>query len=810
MSTVLYDSSALAARSRVLGSLNGIDFGVMQLDSASPPQYGVLELHFFNDNHLDDLVAAAASPGASTTLLPITGGDRILAGALSGQVQVTKIVHTGSQVLAVTLAPVGDYSRYTLTIDSPGATPWIDPIFSQFIFRFRPGCFSSNCTPAPSYAAAVVEPAIDYLAKDYASFRHTIIAAMMQRVPGWQPTSEASLDVVLLDLFSAAADELSNYQDRVMQEAYWTTATKRISLRRHARLMDYAINEGNQASTVLALNFPGTAQYLVPDTASFAVAGQPPMMAWSGANPAASTSVAFVTSGAQTVSGLFSSVSLYTWSDAIPSLAMGATQADLAFPTVAAAQLAQTLIANGSIPRLLIEEWLNPATGMAADRNPQKRQILRLTGATLLTDPLTNDPVVRVTWQPQDGLLFPYCFVVFLNGVRVPGVSLFHGNLLNMVQGTPQTFYYVAPGVPLTTSTYHFQINAAGAAECRLPPAFPVLWTKTTPGGYENSVSTVSITSTDASGTMRWAEQPDLIHSESSDRHFVVETDESLRTLVRFGDGTNGMELPDDATVTINWLSGYGPDGNIGQDSIVNLTAPGMPNLSLGTVWNPLDVTDGLAPESPDVIRRRVPEAFLYQQSRAVTLADYVARAEEVAGVAQAAAFYQWTGSWRTVRVVVDPEGTTTLSAALRSAVEQQVDAVHLIGEDVEVRAPDYVPLTITVVVCLSSEFWIDDVSPEIDEAFANGYTSSGAMAFFHPDNWSFGQSLYASQIEGVLAGIPGVEHVVSIEMARWWNQSVQSGTMIAIAPQEIVLVSNDPSRLEEGTITFSYQGGRQ
>ncbi len=54
MSTILFNQNALAARSRALGTLNGIDFGSMTLDSAPPPQFGVLELHFFNDQHLDD------------------------------------------------------------------------------------------------------------------------------------------------------------------------------------------------------------------------------------------------------------------------------------------------------------------------------------------------------------------------------------------------------------------------------------------------------------------------------------------------------------------------------------------------------------------------------------------------------------------------------------------------------------------------------------------------------------------------------------------------------------------------------------
>jgi predicted phage baseplate assembly protein len=257
-------------------------------------------------------------------------------------------------------------------------------------------------------------------------------------------------------------------------------------------------------------------------------------------------------------------------------------------------------------------------------------------------------------------------------------------------------------------------------------------------------------------------------------------------------------------------LAGFGPDGNIGQDALINFDSTGMPDIALGSCWNPFDVTDGLAPETANVIRRRVPEAFLYKQSRAVTLADYVARALEVPGVSNAAAFHMWTGSWRAVRVVIDPEGTTTLSEPLRVAVEQHLDAVHLIGEDVEVRGPKYVPLIVDVAVCIASDYWIDDVAPLIERAFSNSYTPDGQQAFFNPDRWTFGQALYASEIEGVLAKIEGVEHVVSVRMTRWWNQSVTSSEVLTVAPEEIVLVTNDPSRIELGRISFTYQGGRQ
>ena len=87
---------------------------------------------------------------------------------------------------------------------------------------------------------------------------------MMERVPGWQVTSEADLDQVLIDLFSAAADELSDFQDRVMNEAYLVTSRKRVSLARHARLMDYHIHQGNQSSSWIALKVNTAGLFTLP------------------------------------------------------------------------------------------------------------------------------------------------------------------------------------------------------------------------------------------------------------------------------------------------------------------------------------------------------------------------------------------------------------------------------------------------------------------------------------------------------------------------------------------------------------------
>ena len=797
--TAIISQIARQARARDLAAkgLNAIDFILVQLSPAGSPTEAHLEVHFFNDLNLAALAAAAtANPSQISSMLPLTGGERIVAGPVTGQVQVNAVSHPSLDVLALVVKPIGDYSIYTLTVQQNG----FDPILSAADFRFRPGCFSSDCAPQPTNSPAPLEPQIDYLAKDYASFQHALISAMVQRVPGWQAVSEADLDQVLIDLFAAAGDELSDYQDRVMNEAYLAYVRKRVSLRRHASLMDYYIHEGNQATTILAIDTQDAGNYVLPV----------PCRAWSGPDPTPANAAVFVSTSGQAVHGVLSRISMYTWNDVVPALAAGATSANLSFADAATANLVAGWIQNGKLSRLLIEEWLNPATGRATDRDPKKRQILHLINqATALQDPVTLAWMVQVNWQEQDQLTANYCFVVQCPSGTVRDVSMFHGNLVDMVQGLPQNAVYYAPGTPLPdSSSFYYETFASGTTICKLPN-LPVLWRKTTPGGYDEPQSTVQVQVTPAVGKPDWSEQHDLIHSTGSDPHYVVETDENLRSLVRLGDGTNGELLPQNAVVVCSWLSGYGPDGNVGADCLTHFDSLAPP-APTAICWNPFDISDGLAPETPATIIRRAPEAFLYRQQRAVTLADYVACAEAVSGVQAAFASYAWTGSWRTVRVCVEAQGSFTLSQDLREAVEQSLEALHLIGEDLEIRAPEYVPLKISVVLCVSSDFWIEEVSPVVIQAFSDGYTADGAPAFFNPSRWTFGQPLYASQIEGMLQGIQGVEHLVSIQMQQWWRPWIQSSEVMAVDPNQIIEVRSDPSEIEFGWIDFDFEGGRQ
>jgi predicted phage baseplate assembly protein len=396
---------------------------------------------------------------------------------------------------------------------------------------------------------------------------------------------------------------------------------------------------------------------------------------------------------------------------------------------------------------------------------------------------------------------------------KVKNVSLFHGNLVQVYHGGPVSvnFQEFDESLPLFPEPpLFYERTKQQQAICRLPK-IPLLYWDTPPGGEVAPKSTLEV-EVEVDGTRDlWDEVIDLIHSDDSGERgdrFVVETDELGRSLIRFGNGTNGKQLPDGAIVHCTYQIGRGLDGNVGADSLLNFDENSFPHLL--ACWNPFDVNNGREPELVAEILRRVPQAYRYRQLRAITLQDYENRAAEVPEVSRAAAKYYWTGSWRTVRVAIDPVGTSILEEEVREKVTRHLEAVRLIGEDLEIRSPQFVPLDIEVALCLHPEYWVEDIRFILEQEFSDSYTPDGRTAFFHPDRWTFGQALRVSEIIGAVQGIRGVEHVIEVQLKRW--NEVTSGTkdVIEVRANEIILVKNNPDRLEDGFIKFDIKGGRQ
>ena len=68
--------------------------------------------------------------------------------------------------------------------------------------------------------------------------------------------------------------------------------------------------------------------------------------------------------------------------------------------------------------------------------------------------------------------------------------------------------------------------------------------------------------------------------------------------------------------------------------------------------------------------------------------------------------------------------------------------------------------------------------------SFSDGWTADGRPGFFHPDLWTFGQPLYASQIIGRALGVHGVERVLSVSMRRWNAGTGPATSVVTIMPE--------------------------
>jgi hypothetical protein len=821
-----FDQEVLDERARNLDAknLNGIARVFVRLLPPAAPTEAWLDLEFHTTHTLADMVAAIGPGTPAHSIFPINGGTRLRAGPSAGQVRVNQVLAgLVTNQLRLRVTPIGDYSTYTLTTNFAG----IDPLLSEIDFKFRPACFNLNCAGNDAFPAPASVPDIDYLAKDFDSFKHTLIAAMQQRVPNWQPTSEADLDQVLIDLIAADADELSDFQDRTLNEAFLATARKRVSLARHARLMDYHIHQGNQASSWLALTVQ--ANTIVPARTGI----------WTGLNWQDKGSQAFVTNSAVSSSPLLNRLQLYTWGTSVTALDAGSVSADIALPIplIAANEVdANTLrdLINSISPRyLLIQQHLNPETGTVLGRDPTSRQLLELTAnAESVFDPMAGaagEWFVRVHWRDADRLTRRYCFCTQCDtALPKEDVSLFHGNLVQISHGRTHRTIFRPAGTPLAVATpynflyqdeAYFETTPWGAV-ATLPHA-PLAYLETEVGGVTPVRSTLKVS---VSGfAAPWQEQSDLIESPNDASHFIVETDEYLDSRIRFGNGRNARELPQNAVITCDYQVGAGIDGNVGADTISGYDHAVLVQVS--TVWNPFDITNGREPEPVAEIIRRVPEAYRARQLRAVTLEDYAHRAEELSAVAHAHASYAWTGSWRTVRVAIDPRGTDVLAEPLRQQIADHLEAVRLIGEDLEVRPASYVPLDIYLRVCAHPDFWPEHLRRDLELEFSDGYTANGRTGFFHPDNWTFGHALHTSQLIGRALSVPGVGRVLLASIKRLHGLSGPSLSTITVAaadvahpvveqlvvrPFEIIQVANDPSRLETGRLNFEILGGRQ
>ncbi len=787
-----------------------------------------LEVHFV---HSLDLV-----PAAPLTIgnVEIRGGVRVRDPAVTG-------LSWQDDVLTVEVATAGDFSRYMLRlVASAGvAAPpvGIDPALAQIEFGFKVDCPSDfDCKPDTVCPPALAKaPAIDYLARDYASFRRLVLDRLATLMPNWRERNPADLWVTLAEAVAFRADELSYFQDAVATEAYLGTARQRVSVRRHTRLLDYAFHDGCNARTWVAFEVDPAADGLMlagcdPATGLggtlllTTVPGFGPSVSLDGAQTGLDAGAQpFELLAPLTLYSAHNDIGFHTWSDDECCLPKGATTAFLRDDDANRLRLRA-----GDV--LVLEARASTSTGESVDADRLQRHAVRLTRVepkaplaagvrgvpSVRRDPVTDQPFVEIAWADDDALPFALCLSKRIGGVLVTDMAGAAGNVVLADHGlsAPRADELTllpggrVPRFPLDRTavaplTQQGRVRLAGSDETVLvdPDAAASSALQCDVADVRPAIDVKS-----EGDRRRWSVQRDLLASDGEAPEFVVETENDGHAVLRFGDRVNGRTPLSGEGLTARVRTGNGLAGNVGAEAIGHVLAP---FAGISRVRNPLPATGGLDPQPVSQARLYAPQAFR-RQERAVTTDDYAVMMQREPRVQRAVATRRWTGSWYTMFITVDRRGSDELDAGFESELTAFIERFRMAGHDIEIDAPSFVALDIELAVCTKPGYFAADVERRLVEVFSADMLSSGETGFFHPDRYTFGQPVYLSAVIAVAMRMPGVAYVTPLCFQRLGRSPAGEIDLgrIAMARLEIARLDNDPNAPENGRIRFDVSTG--
>ncbi len=422
--------------------------------------------------------------------IQIEGGQRIR------DIQVTQLEWerqedpTLDSCLRVFVDKFGDFLTYILRlieIDDQGQLhplSGFDPRYAYLPFTFKIGCPSDlDCKSSPICPPEErIEPEINYLAKDYASFRRLILDRLALIMPAWKERHVPDLGITLIELLAYVGDYLSYYQDAVATEAYLDTARQRISVRRHVRLVDYRMHEGCNARTWVWLETSEDKPLELKDI--YCITSYP---------NAPASGVILTADDLRNISiqqyevfepiiaerepqiqlyQAHNEIHFYTWGDRQCCLPKGTTTATLVDAWIPPSNATPKQLDSPQAPCdddaqppplpklarqlhlkvgdiLIFEEVKGAKTGNRADADPTHRHAVRLTEVRQDVDvlyplqvqnvpPAMPTPIVEITWAAADALPFALCILAIglaPDCCLIEDISVVRGNVILVDHG---------------------------------------------------------------------------------------------------------------------------------------------------------------------------------------------------------------------------------------------------------------------------------------------------------------------------------------------------------------------------------------
>lgn len=673
----------------------------------------------------------------------------------------------------------------------------VDPLFARAKFALATG--KSVVDPLPSAAPGddkSTSASIDYLAKDYQSFLTLMFDHLAMLMPDWRERHAADIGNAMVEVLAYAADYLSYYQDAVATEAYLGTARRRISLRRHARLLDFPMHEGCAARVWLCIKVIADCTIrrglraiahgsgVLPD-GSFHLASSvvPPHGA------------VFETIEDASLRKEHYRMPLYSWGLRDFRLRAGATSAALlgSFPN----------LRKGDV--LIFAPGIDANDGSSDESAAEPGQAVRLTQPPrLCRDPLTATDLTEIVWSDEDALTFDIpvpllreqdadkagnnAWAAWGNIVAADaGFTMPVEQLAPEKEGGQSIARLQHPGLVYAVPYRGDGEDGCAAAEFgKIHPrdAVPAVWLESAGAPAKNDGQPES--------HLIWRHRSDLLASDRYAYVFVAETDNEGMTTLRFGDDEHGAKPPPGMQLRATYRVGI-PDRNIGANSIRSWVPRPEDVDFIGGMRNPLPAFGGVQPQSAAEIRRDAPEAFR-SFFPCVVEADYVAALKTDPRVQASVALARWIGSRRCAFVYVQRVGAAESDRAFLDSLETVLDERRILGADFILHPPAYVPLQIEMTV---------SVSPHYSEIAVRRNVIAAVENLYRAGQLSFGDQVYLSPLIACAMEIRGVADVRVDAFHRFGKPPLgeREAGVIGIGPTEIARLDNRPERPDRGRL---------
>lgn len=585
-------------------------------------------------------------------------------------------------------------------------------------------------------------PRLNYLAKDYDSFRQLIEAELSHSVPGWQDRDPADMIVAINEVLAYAGDMLSYKQDVVATEAYLNTARFELSMRRHCRLLDYEPEGDCAARTWVAITVDGDVT-VAPGTPFFCGNDQSENTVLSQAeykNRLGAKEVVFEAITTTSCENTFNQISLYNFGIADFSLKSGATSAAL---------------------KDHISLKYGQLVAFIDQHQKTRTQVVRLTeDAIVRTDPLSGEKFTHIRWHNEDALQDDWsventelCANIVLvdRGETQPweALDLVASNGIFQAELSQTN---VKKSAPIDVENLSDR-SARFAMRQDKRKVLAMLDVLETPKPLSDEQRTrVSV----APEHKTWTVVSDFLNSTPTCRHVVIDEYQGSAHL-RFGNGTYGAVPNRFNQYYVRSRISPEQDRKVATGVINQLYFPGHEDKAVEFI----EKVQNLSPAIDQISRKTMPEVKLeapFQMRNRVNLAcpqdyiDYLCAEEDIRNVSY---FKIWSGSQKVYQFYIYPQNKPVSEPRLRW-LEGQLSRYKMLNHHFVLLS--FSPLMLHINLSVSINH---GVSKQAVYAKLHQYLSDdvkrGVLA---AKNFDFGVSYHQSQLLQAVLGLPEVATV--------------------------------------------------